>query len=77
MGDGLRSQILVNKLKGPGQVKNSLKNDESPSSPNFQNNFLSQKPSIFSQREEQPFGLGLIHLISIYLTVSQVLLHRF
>ena len=52
MGDGLRSQILVNKFKGPGQGENSFKNDVSPSSQNFQNNFLSQNASIFSQREE-------------------------
>ena len=50
MGDGLRSQILVKRPRV--SEKFFKKNYVSPSSQNFQNNLLSQKPSIFSQREE-------------------------
>lgn len=50
MGDGLRSQILVKRPRV--SEKFFKKNDVSPSSQTFQNNLLSQKPSIFSQREE-------------------------
>ena len=39
-------------LKAQAKGKILLKNDVSPSSQNFQNNFLSQNASIFSQREE-------------------------